>query len=144
MRSSRELLTLNVGLTQELSWALFARMTATNMPSNISISQDPPGIIISWDDGIKQTLSFQYLRQKCPCAQCKGERLPLEPRPLQLPVVKSLAPGAIVAKDMFKIGTYAIGFAWGDGHDTGIYTYDYLRELVQFQIEQAENTAKTT
>jgi len=111
-------------------------MTVTNMPNDISVSKDPPGIVISWGDGMQQTLSFQWLRQKCPCAACQGERLPFDLKPHQLPVVKNLAPGADVAKDMFKIGTYAIGFVWGDGHDTGIYTFDYLRELAEVQSQQ--------
>lgn len=100
-------------------------------PQSIRTSQKPPGIIVSWQDGLTRTLSFDFLRRACPCALCQGERLPFDTTPLSLPVQKNLTPLQIEAKDMFPIGTYAIGFRWGDGHDAGIYTFDYLREIAE-------------
>ncbi len=98
-------------------------------PKSISLSQDPKGITIDWDDNHKSTYSFPFLRKACPCAVCKGEHTPLDINPLALPVFKPLPVNAIEAKDMFKVGRYAIGFKWGDGHDTGIYAFDYLRKM---------------
>ncbi len=98
------------------------------LPKSIQISQAPKGITIEWEDGHKGTYPFPYLRRACPCALCKGERTPLSPEPLALPVVSNLPETAFQAKDMFKIGRYALGFKWGDGHDTGIYTWEYLRK----------------
>ena len=106
-------------------------MTDANKPKAINISKDPPGIEVNWEGGPTQTLSFAFLRRACPCALCKGERLPFDTTPLSLPVQKNLTPLQLEAKDMFSIGTYAIGFRWGDGHDAGIYTYDYLREIAE-------------
>ncbi len=97
-------------------------------PKSITLSQDPKGIIIEWDDGHKATYPFPYLRKACPCALCKGERTPLDQNPLALPVI-NLPPNAFEAKDMFKVGRYALGFRWGDGHDSGIYGWDYLRKM---------------
>lgn len=55
--------------------------------------------------------------------------MPLDPDPLKLPSFPNLPSSAFEAKEMFKVGNYAIGFRWGDGHDTGIYTFEYLRRL---------------
>lgn len=100
-------------------------------PKAITTNKTPPGINISWEDGLTRTLSFELLRRACPCALCKGERLPIDFSPLSLPVQKNLTPLQTEAKDMFPIGTYAVGFRWGDGHDAGIYTFEYLREIAE-------------
>lgn len=98
-------------------------------PKSITLSQDPKGIVIEWPDGHKGTYPFSTLRNACPCALCKGEKLPLDPEPLALPAFPNLSEKAFVAEEMFKVGRYAIGFKWGDGHNTGIYTFDYLRKI---------------
>ena len=98
-------------------------------PKSITLSQDPKGIAIEWSDGHKSVYPFPYLRKACPCAMCKGERTPLDTSPLALPAYTPLPVKAGEAKEMFKVGRYAIGFRWGDGHDTGIYTFDYLRKM---------------
>lgn len=98
-------------------------------PKSITLSENPKGIAIAWNDGHMSTYAFPFLRKACPCAVCKGERLPFDTDPLALPVYKPLPANTAEAKDMFKIGRYAIGFKWGDGHDTGIYSFDYLRKM---------------
>jgi DUF971 family protein len=97
-------------------------------PKTISLSQAPKGLVIEWSDGHQGIYPFPYLRQCCPCALCKGERTPFDLKPLELPTLKNLPPTAFDARQMFKVGLYAIGFKWGDGHDSGIYTFDYLRK----------------
>lgn len=98
-------------------------------PKSLTLSQDPKGITIAWDDGHVSTYPFPYIRKACPCAMCKGERTPLDTNPLALPAFTNRPAGAFEAKDMFKVGHYALGFTWGDGHNAGIYTWDYLRKM---------------
>lgn len=100
-----------------------------SQPKSITLSQDPKGLVIEWDDGHKGNYPFDFLRKACPCAMCKGERGPLSQEPLALPVLTNLSPEAFQPKDFFKVGRYAVGFKWGDGHDSGIYTFDYLRTI---------------
>ncbi|MBI4373958.1 MAG: DUF971 domain-containing protein [Deltaproteobacteria bacterium] len=100
-------------------------------PKSISLSQEPKGIVIEWTDGQKGTYPFSLLRRSCPCALCKGEKIPFAPDPLILPSFPNLPSAALEVKEMFKVGNYAIGFRWGDGHDTGIYTFEYLRRLIE-------------
>src|SRR5262245_21347569 len=100
-----------------------------SQPKSISLSENPKGLLIEWSDGHKATYPFDYIRKACPCALCKGERTPLDLAPLALPVLKNISPTASEAKNMSKVGNYAISFQWGDGHDAGIYTWDYLRKM---------------
>ncbi|MBI1909671.1 MAG: DUF971 domain-containing protein [Deltaproteobacteria bacterium] len=107
----------------------------------IKISDNPRGLLLEWSDGFQGVIPFTTLRQQCPCAICKGERLPFDPMggiggragsPSDQSEPSGLASGEqIVPKDLFKVGSYAIGLRWGDGHDTGIYSFDYLRQLVE-------------
>ncbi|MDO8461279.1 MAG: DUF971 domain-containing protein [Deltaproteobacteria bacterium] len=97
----------------------------------ITISDDPKGLAVLWSDGFEGIVPFVVLRQECPCAVCKGERLPFDFGPTALPNNPPLPAGAAEPKDLFKVGSYAIGFRWGDGHDTGIYTFEYLRALAE-------------
>jgi len=73
---------------------------------------------ITWDDGHLSEYPFAYLRGWCPCAACQGHGN--EPR--YVPASND---------DLVRIGVvgnYALGLTWGDGHDTGIYSYRYLRQ----------------
>jgi DUF971 family protein len=112
-------------------------------PKSIVLSNDPKGVTITWDDGHASTYAFLYLRKACPCALCKGERTPFDQmrgiggraasqqgRSADSSESSGLAGDERnVAKDMFKVGRYALGFLWGDGHNSGIYTWDYLRKM---------------
>jgi DUF971 family protein len=78
---------------------------------------------VTWNDGHFSSYPSWYLRQSCPCASCveelTGRRKILEgsiPANLQRLVVEA-------------VGNYALNFRWSDGHSTGIYTFDYLRQL---------------
>lgn len=92
---------------------------------------------ISWSDGSQNTLSSTKLRQSCPCAQCRENRgegshaAPLgspHKRSL-LRVIEASSEEETNLVNIWSIGNYAIGIQWGDGHDSGIYTYAYLHEL---------------
>ena len=102
-------------------------------PTKMEVAQEslgePAGLRISWDDGHSAVYPWHHLRKACPCAVCKGERTPFDTDPLALPVFKPMAAGSVNAKDLYKIGRYAIGIKWADGHETGIYGYDYLRKM---------------
>jgi DUF971 family protein len=91
------------------------------------------GMEIEWKDGHRSSYTFQYLRDACPCALCDEERAqagrepgdPVKPKPGTLPVFKP-APKPNAAEG---VGKYAIRFAWNDGHEHGIYSWDFLRQF---------------
>jgi len=91
------------------------------------------GMEIEWRDGHRSSYAFQYLRDACPCALCNEERNKSGRKPGES---AGQAPGGL---PMFKpavrptqaeaVGRYAIRFTWNDGHQHGIYSWDYLREM---------------
>ncbi len=82
---------------------------------------------ITWADGHESTLPLRMLRRMCPCAGCQGER-DLLGRQL-LPVVKTSFDGPITALGAELVGNYALRIEWADHHQSGIYSFEYLRSL---------------
>jgi ATP-binding protein involved in chromosome partitioning len=79
-------------------------------------------IHVTWADGRRSVFSNKALRERCPCAGCVHE---LTGRRLLDPA--SVRPD-IRADEIALVGRYAIRVRWSDGHSTGIYTFDKLRE----------------
>ena len=77
---------------------------------------------IVWSDGHRGVYPNRYLRDNCPCASCREGK----PRRL-LPVLGN--PGELFPVQIGVVGRYAISIQWSDRHDTGIYSYDTLRQL---------------
>ena len=88
-------------------------------------------IAIGWSDGVRRTYAARDLRDACPCATCREKRAaPAKPNPLTVLAPEELAPLSIAG--MKPVGQYAYSIEFSDGHDTGIYTLEYLRELGAF------------
>lgn len=83
-------------------------------------------LVLTWDDGKVCIYHSKLLRARCPCAVCKEEQEDDNP----LKVVKKSFDDIELLKWNW-VGRYAISLVWSDGHDTGIYTYDYLRNLCE-------------
>lgn len=78
-------------------------------------------------------ISLKYLRDECPCASCKGETILLRTyKPAKPPVAH---PEMYNVKNITTVGGYAIQIEWKDGHNTGIYSWDYLLQLANDQDE---------
>jgi DUF971 family protein len=74
---------------------------------------------ITWDDGHAGDYPQDFLRGWCPCAGCQGHGGGVKFHPV---------PDAVLAQ-IGAVGNYAIQFFWQDGHETGIYTFEFLRAL---------------
>lgn len=78
---------------------------------------------VAWNDGHVSSYPSWYLREKCMCASCVDE----------LSGVRKIAHGSIPSGlervSVAPVGNYALQFGWSDGHNTGIYTFEYLRQL---------------
>lgn len=79
---------------------------------------------IAWADGHRSTYGFERLRWLCPCAVCRGEAGSTG----MLDHTSSLEPRQYELTDLHQVGNYAITPVWADGHDTGIYSWRYLRQ----------------
>ena len=81
------------------------------------------GIRLVWSDSEDTMLNHRFLRLSCGCAHCVEE---LTNKKLLDP---DSVPQDIKAEDFLFVGRYAVQFLWSDGHYTGIYPFDILREL---------------
>lgn len=84
-------------------------------------------LLLSWSDGVQTVIPIKKLRDECPCASCKGETVLFKSyAPTKLPIV---TPGMYELKKVEVVGNYAIQPLWGDGHNTGLYGWEYLRQI---------------
>jgi DUF971 family protein len=96
------------------------------------------GVEISWKDGHQSAWSFAWLRNACPCATCHEERektgrLPGEAKPQeQTPLRMYEAPAKPL--EVTPVGKYALKFKWNDGHESGIYSWEYLRRVCRCEM----------
>lgn len=91
---------------------------------------------IKWLDGFESIISLENLRKHCPCAECQGEEI--AGKKLKLPVLPlNTKLGIYEIASIEPIGNYAIKIIWKDGHDTGIYSFEHLRALMENFNEKA-------
>lgn len=83
-------------------------------------------LAIAWDDGVETYLGIEAVRKACPCASCQGEPDAMG-RVVRPPV--EYRENSFELLNIAHVGGYAVQLRWGDGHGTGIYSYDYLRSL---------------
>ncbi|MFQ5780425.1 MAG: DUF971 domain-containing protein [Nitrospiria bacterium] len=81
------------------------------------------GIRITWSDGHQAIYPHAYLREGCRCASCvhewSGEKI----------ISAESIPEDIMPTEIEAVGHYAISIHWNDGHVTGIYPFDYLKQI---------------
>ena len=95
----------------------------------VALDHEDGGLILRWADGLDQRLAERDLRLACTCAQCRDEvtsaqLLDPESVPLDLGITR-----------VWSVGNYALGLAFSDGHDTGIYTFKALRAMQGTELE---------
>ena len=93
-------------------------------PANIQ--QIGNELAIQWNDGGESYFDLEYLRRACPCAACGGE--PDVLGNISRPLVH-YTPESFRLASFNTVGGYALQPRWRDGHETGLYTFQYLRRL---------------
>jgi DUF971 family protein len=100
----------------------------TPTPTDLKlVSQDY--LQIHWSDGQTREYSVRELREKCPCATCREQRTAPPPPPTELTVLSPAETQPLRITSMKPTGRYAYAIEFSDGHDTGIFTLDSLREM---------------
>ncbi|MBE7499601.1 MAG: DUF971 domain-containing protein [Verrucomicrobiales bacterium] len=84
-------------------------------------------LAIQWEDGSESYLRLDTLRRSCPCAECQGERDVLGQ--LHRGPARPLTPASYQLRELRPVGSYAVQPVWADGHNTGLFTFDYLFRL---------------
>ena len=95
----------------------------TPPPTSIRAITDQRVLEIGWPGGRVERLPFRFVRGRCPCAACVDEI-----------TGRRIVDVADVSVDVHPVnvtfsGNYALKVQWSDGHDTGLFTWDYLQQL---------------
>ena len=87
------------------------------------LEENDSKISIVWSDDVETNYNASQLRRACPCAGCinewTGEKM----------LDASEIPDDLSFKHISIVGRYALNFHFSDGHDTGIFSFKFLRDL---------------
>lgn len=87
------------------------------------------GLTVTFADGKVATYSLSMLRTNCPCATCKTQRSQQAAKPTRLTILPGNFANELTVDHAELVGNYALRIDWSDGHATGIYSFEYLREI---------------
>jgi DUF971 family protein len=93
----------------------------TVWPTEIKLRRDRATLIVSFDNGERYELPAEYLRVKSPSAEVQGHS----------PDERKTVGGkqGVMVLEVHPIGNYAVRLVFDDMHSTGIYSWDYFRDL---------------
>ena len=94
-------------------------------PVRIARRKSARTLKVTWADGREDELSWEFLRVHSPSAEVQGHG-----RPVVVPGKKQVGLDRIE-----PVGQYAVKLVFDDGHDTGLFTWDILRDYGQRKDE---------
>lgn len=94
-------------------------------PTDIILHQQSKLLEIAFDDGARYSLPFEFLRVYSPSAEVRGHG----PGQEELQVGKQ----NVILREVQPVGSYALKLVFDDGHDSGLYTWEYLHQLGKHQ-----------
>ena len=94
-----------------------------SMPSRVVLRESKDALMLTYSDGQGYTLPAEYLRVYSPSAEVRGHGEGNE----TLQFGKRL----VTINALEKAGNYALQIVFSDGHDSGIYSWDYLQALAE-------------
>ena len=94
---------------------------AAPWPSELRLAPAKDALTVGFDNGDSFTLSAEYLRVESPSAEVQGHS----------PDQKKTVPGKrnVTIVSLEPVGNYAVRIGFDDGHDTGLYSWEYLHRL---------------
>jgi DUF971 family protein len=101
---------------------------AAPVPTEIKLRKQSRLLDITFDDGRRFELSFEYLRVCSPSAEVRGHGPGQE--------TLQLGKHDVVIRSVDPVGNYAVRLVFDDGHDSGLYTWAWLYELGMTQAEK--------
>lgn len=102
---------------------------ATFLPTSITLNKKEAYLEITWSDEKICRYPLPHLREACPCVECRGghQNMGMEHAPDNILTLIPVRSYTVI--ELHPIGNYALQPVWDDGHNTGLYTWDYLRHL---------------
>jgi DUF971 family protein len=105
-----------------------------NIPVEVRAPRGADTTRVEFADGHEGVYPHALLRGYCPCAQCQGHSGP----------IRFVAGPDLTLSEIEEVGNYALRLTWGDGHSSGIYSFEYLRRLCACaQCAEGELTQRT-
>lgn len=98
-----------------------ASAAVTSWPTELKLDAEKRVLAVSFDDGQSFALPAELLRAMSPSAEVQGHS------PEQRVTVPGKKSVRILKLDL--VGNYAVRITFDDGHDTGLYVWEYLRDL---------------
>lgn len=104
--------------------------TTVPQPKHLDLKKDE-GLTIHWRDGRASHYPIAYLRRMSPSADARLLREQMQKNPLTVLPASAVSEGnePLTATGAEMVGNYAIRIIFSDGHDTGIYSWNYLKEI---------------
>ncbi len=87
------------------------------------VEENDSEISIKWSDESESRFNAAQLRRACPCAGCVDEWTGAKK------LNNKSIPDGLTFKHTSIVGRYALNFHFSDGHDTGIFSFKYLKGL---------------
>ncbi|MCL4868258.1 MAG: DUF971 domain-containing protein [Anaerolineae bacterium] len=106
-------------------------------PTGVTADRNERVLLITWNDGRESRYPFAGLRAVCPCVECKGGHANMG-QPPDLEQLRTATNPDLNLEQVQSVGSYALQFMWSDGHYTGIYTWEYLRQADPGERETGE------
>jgi DUF971 family protein len=98
-------------------------------PRKLNLKRDEK-LEILWADGAVSVYPLALLRRMCPCAACRRIRDEQARNKTRLRVIQGTpADQPLAVRSAEMVGNYALRLTWSDGHDSGIYSFTWLREI---------------
>ncbi|MCH9008132.1 DUF971 domain-containing protein [candidate division KSB1 bacterium] len=99
----------------------------------VSVTTADQTLTILWGDGHQTVFPLEGLRKVCPCATC-AEGHENMGKPIEQAIFKQLPTQTWTITNLEEMGNYAVQISWGDGHNTGIYQWESLRNMCPCDI----------
>lgn len=121
---SKAYIELAQNMASELSAMLSGARKSKPIIVNTELNKQHKMLKVSWNDGRDSLVSFKDLRFYCPCAHCVDEHSGVRK------IKKDDITDDVEPTRINTIGNYALGIHFSDGHNTGIFGFDYLRKIL--------------
>jgi ATP-binding protein involved in chromosome partitioning len=109
--------------------------TPASTPTRIA-QHDARTLAIDWADGARSRLDVRALRLACACAECVDEWSG------EVRLAPARVPMDVAPVGIHPVGRYAIQIEWSDGHNTGIYTFERLRDMAPVEGAATDSTSR--
>ncbi len=97
-------------------------------PNHLDLKKDR-GLSVEWADGSTSYYSIAYLRRMSPSAEARELREQIARNPLTVLPSGNVSSEPLRAESAEMVGNYALRITFSDGHRTGLFSWEYLREI---------------